>query len=567
MAETVSIDLSPIIDSVRVVNDNLIAVGNKVDAVAAEQAATQDRLEQLYAEFTAFAAADIKHKERQFAQTKLLEVMETIQKRFGHYDEVRRTTTGILQATDVVLVRDETLRTRAEELMLSTPGYWLAPALVALTAWFGDRRDLAERALAEGVKRDDSKISLFFALVCRRARRHTASARWLRRYFQIQNPFDMDREVVLMLDALANGVFGGAALAECSRVIEEWLGELEQQAGFLDGQRRRWGEKLDVMAPRIGSDEYPTLQANSPTWPRLESSLSAVRRNRVVRGFFEDLFTGEIVVPQRLEAGVDALLDSLVTNYDEEELPLRREGRLLQLIVEEGGDRDAARKRMNAEREALVEKTSFAALLTSSAMTPEQFGATRATQRYAVSRSRQWIVAAHQDLVARDRQAVPAEIEISAGSLKCKTADGSDERRLADELSGHYEGRIRDETAAVKIRPLAWIILIAGGVLGLSLLASGSWIAGLVFILAAGAYFYFVEYNGLEKRREQIRRNLETEREQATRILKAGLAEVVDLRRELATEDEEAQKVLDFLESLSSTQFVLKRPEDARATL
>lgn len=573
------IDLSPIVRSInhlaenlqqniQVVNSNIAVVDEKVETVAQLQSATQDKLDQLYEEFSSFVKADAKQKERQFAQTRLIEIKQDIEKRFGHYDEVRRTTTGILQATDVAIVRAETMRTATEELMINAPGYWLAPALVALAAWFSDNLPLAEKALAEAVRRDDSKVSLFFALVCRRARRGAATSRWLKRYFQIQNPMAMDREVVLMLDALANGVFGGAALTECSLVVEGWLTELEQQAGFVDEQRKRWAERLDVLTPRLGGDEYPTLRAHSPTWPRLEQALALARRNQAVQGFFENMFAGEIVVPPNLEVDVDRLLDTLVTKYDDEELPTRRDLRLQELIVQESGDRDLAKRMMAAEADTFEQQTNFAAMLTNSAMNPEQFGATRATQRYAVSRCRQWIVAAQQDLVARDRAKIPADAELNCGSWKGTSRDGADEESHVATLTAHYEDRIREAVEAVALAPAAWIASIAGALLGLMLMSGGGGgiLFGLIVAGAGGAYFY-TQYNGLEAARTAARQQLEKERDQAIRILKAALAELVDFRRECALEDSKAEGVLTFLESLSSPQFVLQRPEQARATV
>jgi len=47
--------------------------------------------------------------------------------------------------------------------------------------------------------------------------------------------------------------------------------------------------------------------------------------------------------------------------------------------------------------------------------------------------------------------------------------------------------------------------------------------------------------------------------------LKAGLAELTDLRRETAREDAKAANVIELLSALSSPQFILKRPEQARA--
>lgn len=567
-----SIDLSPLVRSInhlseglQVVNANVSVVDGKVDFVAQQQVATTQRIDDLYKEFLDFKAADLKHKALQLAQTKIIEVRQMIERDFGHYAEVRRITTGILQATDAAIVRQETMRQATENLMMLVPGYWLAPAIVALGAWIGDNRSLAEKALAEATRRDDSKTSLFFALVCRRAQRLEANAQWLRRYFQIQNPHAMDREVVVMLDALANGVFGGAALKACSNVIGQWLTELEEQAGFLDEQRKRWAGALDILAPRSRDDEYPTLPNHTAAWPRLQLALSRARRNQVVHSFFEQMFTGETTVPPTLEATVDGLLDSLVKNFDEEELPLRREERLQALIVEEQGNREVATRRLQAESDSFEEQTNFAAMLTNSAMNPQQFGATRATQRYALSLSREWILNAHHDLVARDRSEVPGEIELACGSWKGKSADGSNESDLSASLNALYAQRIEEAVSAVKLSPGAWIALVGGGLLGLVLLLAAP-LVGLVIAGISGAYFFW-QYKNLDKRRADVRELLAREGDQALQMLRASLAELADLRRELAREDAKSKDVTSFLESLSTAQFVLSGPSQQRATL
>ncbi len=563
------VDLSPVIrsinnlsDNLRVVNENVSVVDTKVEYVAQQQTATTQRLDQLYDEFTQFVAADIKHKQLQFAQTQIIEVRQVIEKEFGHYDEVRRITTGILQATDAAIVRQETMRQATEHLMMLVPGYWLAPAIVAMGAWIGDNRSLAEKALAEAIRRDDSKTSLFFALICRRAGRLEANAHWLRRYFQIQNPHKMDREVVVMLDALANGVFGGAALNACSDVVGQWLTELEEQAGFSEEQRKRWAGALDILEPKMRDSEYPTLQKHSPTWPKLQTCLCHARRNQVVLAYFEQIFAGETSIPASLETQVDGLLNSLVNNFDEEELPLRRKKRLLELTIEELGDRDVANRRFDAESDSLEEQTNFAAMLTNAAMNPQQFGATRATQRYAISLSRDWIVNAQNDLAARDRAEIPTQVQLNCGSWTGSSSDGSNESNLSADLNSHYANRIGEAVNAVNLTPGAWIALIGGGLLGLVVFAGGAFLIGLVIAAIGGAIFYW-QYKNLDKRRADVRQVLEKERDQALQILRACLAELVDLRRELAREDAKSNDVTAFLESLTSAQFILSGAQRA----
>ena len=52
--------------------------------------------------------------------------------------------------------------------MILAPRYWLAPCLIALSAWINDNKELADKALKEALKRNEEKTTLFFALVSRR---------------------------------------------------------------------------------------------------------------------------------------------------------------------------------------------------------------------------------------------------------------------------------------------------------------------------------------------------------------------------------------------------------------
>ncbi len=137
-----------------------------------------------------------------------MQVRQELEQKYGHYEIVRRTTIGILQADDLGVVKKETISTATEELMLSTPNYWLAPCLVALAAWINDQPELAEKALREGIRRDDEKTSLFFALICRRADRMSACLKWTQRYLVNQDETKLDRKTIIVLDAFASGLLG-----------------------------------------------------------------------------------------------------------------------------------------------------------------------------------------------------------------------------------------------------------------------------------------------------------------------------------------------------------------------
>ena len=210
------VDLSPIVRSINVVNDNLSVVNRNLGAVAEQVDGLNNnvevmdsKLEQLAQDFLAFVRQDATDKELQRAMTDIIRIRQELDKKFGNYDEVRNRTTGILQAVDVSLVRKETIASCTEELMLATPKYWLAPCLIALSAWINNNKELAEKAINEALKRDDEKSSLLFALISRRGNRFNASEVWLERYLSMQDPTALERDMVVVIDAYASGLFGG----------------------------------------------------------------------------------------------------------------------------------------------------------------------------------------------------------------------------------------------------------------------------------------------------------------------------------------------------------------------
>ena len=557
--------LAGIAGAVAVLHQTVETVDGKVEQVAADVSATQSQLGQLAEEFSAFVKADAMAKELQLAETRLVKVRQELEKTFGYHEEVRRHTSGILQAADLSIVRQETIKIAAEELMLKAPRYWLAPGLIALSAWLNDNRSLAERAMMEAVRRDDNKASLYFALIARRGERRQASGAWLQRFFSLQEPANLDRELVVLINAVANGIFGPEGRGFCATQFEMWLKELSQRVGFVEEQRNQWSQALKSKEPSLGTDEYPYLRKYSPTWPQLDESLRGACIHRELKAFFEGIFEGEIVVPSLFSDAVDEMLDKLVTDFDDDELPLRRDERLLTLIVEEGGDKTAAQRRFGTEKDALEEHLSFTQLITNAAMHPDISGATKMTQRFATALSRDWICEAHDDLTAKNRTGVPTEILINIDSWDGKTRDGENESDLVSSIQSHLSMEEAKHIVALVLNPINWIALGIG-----SLLAIIGLINMQVFLIIIGlagiGWFVYSKWQ-LGQQKLQVQKHYSDLQDTFPKVLKAVLAEVVDWRADFAGSDAEAAELRTFLQSISSDQHVLTSFESGRAVM
>ena len=190
MADVVKVDLSSlerrldnVTESTQRIERQVLQANQQIAAVSRDLDKTNKELQQLKESFTRFLDESRKTAALQKAATELIRVRQEVEQNFGNYKVVRDTMLGVLQATDLALVKKTTISQVTEELMLSTPDYWLAPCLVAVSAWIGNDRDLANRAIAEAVRRDEEKTALTMALICRRNNRTDTCYEWLSLYF------------------------------------------------------------------------------------------------------------------------------------------------------------------------------------------------------------------------------------------------------------------------------------------------------------------------------------------------------------------------------------------------
>lgn len=544
-------DLSRIESNLQHVAYAVSNVDARVNTLEHTATATHFQLVELKEWFQSFVEADRRAKNVQLAETRLVKVRQELENRFGHHAEVRRRTTGLLQAVEVGLVQQQRIGPVAEEVMLQAPGYWLAPTLVALSAWISDNRPLAERAFGEGLRRNPHKAALFFSLVSRRCGRFQVSRHWLDLYFGMVNPVDIDREMVVILNGYVSGVFGPDADGQVTKHIAGWIDNLSMQT--VQHQRQRWAHFLSGQGP-LGEQEFPYLRRHSPTWPQLEAALQGARHHRINHDRLAQVFTGETPVPPTIGIAVDHLLDRLIAEFDHDELPFRRDERLLHLIIEKDGDRVQAEAQFEEERSALTEKVDLAQRVTDWALHPGTSGASLATQRFAIALSRKWILSAHHDVRQQNHWAVPSQVDLQIDEWTGMTVDGHNETDLLQALDHHIDHCEQEALRAIRLRAHHYLMMVVGGAASLySLLKGDPWPLALAAILFLWVGIAKIKVN---RSKVQTAQEFERRRETSSQILRALCAEVVDWRAQYASADAEADSVRHLLEQISPEQHV-----------
>jgi hypothetical protein len=512
--------------------------------------------------------------ELQLAEIKLVRVRQELEQKYGHYDQVRRTATGILQAIDLSLVRSSVVKSVTEEMMITTPKYWLAPALVALTGWLNDQRELAERALEEAMRRNPKKTSLFFALVSRRYNRQVACRQWFDQYFREVNPMEVDRDMIMVIDGITNGVFPLSITSDFLDQSRKWKEDLASDVELKTEEREKWRDALfqRVEYP-IMDEKYPYLVENTLSWGEIGYSAQIVQYHEYIGDYIKDVLERSVHPSPQVEEAVDNLLDRLVFQYEDEELHLRQEERTMQILIEVDGDKEQADKKMEGEKELFSSSQNYLELLRNMAMYPETLQVSPLTQRFALAVLKDVVIETHSDLATSIRKQVPVDIQLITPrkiheidlmkDWTYETRDGSDmdecKKSMKDALKKSNKERIKEmwkvRFSAEYIK-LKKIKVILAAVLGAGVIYASPLI-GVIAVLASAIGYKWLKEKPFYDQLKEIDQYVQTE-------ISATMADVVDYRHAFEQADEKAMQLPEYLSPLYVNEMVQRNYDKTR---
>ncbi|MFD5451769.1 hypothetical protein [Streptomyces sp. NPDC127100] len=544
------------------------SVSGQVSTVEAAQQQARTELQELRDEFLAFVRQAETTANVQRAETRIGVIEDKIDHQFGHHKTVRRTAVGMLQAFDVGLVSEDNVRMVSDQLMIQTPRYWLAPALVALASWSADDPGLCERAVDEAFRRSPDRTALFFALVLRRQGRREGAVRWLRHYLLAQDPTSLGREFAVILEAIAQGAFGVVGRDLLDRTLAEWRAHLAGSADAQARQVKRWRDEIAALRGPSAQQEFPRLAAVSPQWGQLDGVLSGARGQQLLLDKYRAVLDREFAPSDRIEDAVDDILDRLVSEYDNEELPLRRDLAFNQAVVDHDGDLDSARRTADADAASYEETLDYLTVQTTAALNPEAIGTSPATQRLAVAACHEWFQHAHAGHTRDYRAAMPQDVQahfdtaytVAAQSFRLPPWTGSFTQPLAvleKSLADHWD---RHMTPFIDALGYPWVkkaAPLAAVVIGILLIVTQASVGfGLGAAAVVGAVWGLVLYNGAQAARrnqDTARQALEAARTESLHALRGASAELTDWYEKFRAADQVEARVRELIASLRTT--------------
>lgn len=490
MAEASQLDISRLenkIDSLAKTTEEVTYRMNRIDS---EINGISNELKNLVESFQKMMVEQRKAAALQQATTELVRVRQEIENKYGSYKVVRETMLGVLQATDLALVKKTTISRVSEELMLSTPKYWLAPCLVAVSAWIANDRDLAERAIAEAVKRDEEKTALTMALICRRNNRVQTCYEWLSIYFAKQNAANFSEATFIYIDAYVNGVFGPDDKHMCDDYITKWINEIRGSSSLFEKEQEElWKEYCEKFQSSI-ENRYPELKDCVKEYDRIDAYVGRIHSVDSIAENFKRI-TNAPIDQERLKVMIDKELISLVSRYDVEEEPLRKEEEYLKAVKKFDGDTEAAKQSIKeAENLRQVQALNLVEQMTRIIKTEEDV--LPSERKTAVSFLSDYIKKGFNRYITEKKADFPESITINVNGWTGTTADGSNLNQLCTDYDSYLSECCRREVeiAANTKEPRNWIIgAISLGVFALIMMIV-AFPFGILLALGAGACMF-----------------------------------------------------------------------------
>ncbi|HEY8986073.1 MAG TPA: hypothetical protein VIU15_41675 [Streptomyces sp.] len=523
------------------------AVESDVDAVGAELAharaeiatlshdvnAVASDIQQLAVRFEKFTERYVRDQVRAAAEAELTQLTLQWHSRF----EQRRRTRALARGLVHTLTRDAlhrgmvdaaTVEACAEESMLMEPSFWLAPAVVALAARHRDQPERARRARSQAYSLDPARSNLFFALTCSRLGELSEAARWMDRYLHSLDPYALDDDFPIVLDAIAANELGHEAHSYARQAMTRWAAQLDLAQGTTGPDPMAdhvW--KLRHRLPDDGFTELERLCAQE--WGQLRSGWELASVPTAVLDYFQEQFPDDTGHGETPDRHADSALISLIERLDPEEQALDGRMRYLRLVIEHEGDREKAH-RIHTRREEAQEPADLETLLVNAVFVPETVRLGDEARLFVLRILWPGVLHAVLECTDRAQHLLPPSLDIQVeewnGVVPADPAVAVDAEPLVSELTGRIHERTHRRIEAVHLNRAR---LVTAGLLtpvwcGLAIAVD----AGLTRVVFAtlclscmGWVLY--EWRRVPARRQELHREGRRTARQSEELLRSGL--------------------------------------------
>ena len=392
-----------------------------------------------------------------------------IEKKYGYYDNVRRTTLSLIDAVNNSNISSNALVDLKNQLLLNNPNYWLANSLSAVTFWLLNDKDNCQKELTNSLRKNEEKTSLFFTLLNLKFNRIDTSIHWLSKYLQLQNPTQLDSDFIIILDLVASGTFGNDAKNVVLNKIDKWINELQQENYIQENNINRFKEL-------IYDNSYKEVAFNNIESYVKDSELLFGKIN--ITSSYERIlnYLQSIINRDGTTKTIDKILEDLIFEYEEQEQEYKKENRLNTLIIKYNGNREEAQKQYNKEIDALNNKVDLLTLFTNITINKDLYNLSLETQKIILSYIVPFIKKSYLEI---NNTLINNDLELNIDDFTARTNNGTNNKEIDKELNLFIDNKY-----VVDDKDLLVILIIVNlmGIIGIFLTINSGTILTILII-------------------------------------------------------------------------------------
>lgn len=490
----------------------------KMESVNQSTANMRNTTEKIHDSVGRFKEDMVQNEEKQLAHENILRIDQILKEQFGDHEAIRRTVMGVVRDFDINLVRNSSIQEISEELWITSSRYWLSYALIAITAWINDCREVAVNALSECARRDPVKASLFFCLFHLRFGRYPVARKWFCEYLKTLDPSEMQPESAILLQAYLNGLFGTYKELEhrVNEVIGGWVSRLnanQELARELTGAYQKYIQHL----PPAKECHYPALERFCGSYGEIRQACGDVSKYERLIALVEQMDVElEEQTDNSYKGRVDAILTALISNYDEEELELKNQQTYFHFVIDHEGRVDAANQQFQEYQNVRKESFNIGKQMVKWAIYDDLSQTDIHVKKFGLQNTRIWFRAAVESWAQKLREAQPLDFPLTIDSWKT-VSNGEDQVEQVESLKQHYRSNRFRLLYVNPYNTAALIVLVLSVGLAFitpfSLAAAAACVGFLAFRVVRADRDYKAKVNG------------------AVESLNACMAELADFRR------------------------------------
>lgn len=511
-----------------------------VDTTTQKIQATTD---QVYSKVEQFRTDLMKGEEKQIAHENIMRIDQIVKEQFGDYESIRKTIMGVVRDFDINLVRNSTIEELSEELWIKNSRYWLAYALVAVTAWVNNYPEVARNALAESGRKDAIKTSLFFCLLNLRFDRVSTAREWFKAYCRTLDPTMLQQETAVMIQAFLNGIFGKDKELEHEvlSIIDEWIAIISQDADICEGLVNSYVEYIESLGTQA-KFEYEYIKAFCVNSNELQNSFMEISKFDKILELVKSLdVETEEQNDDNYKDRVDAVLISLITNYDEEELDLKNQQQYYRFVVENEGDTSKAEAQFKHMEELQNEHFNIGKQMIDWVVYSDNVDVQ--VKKFGLQSTKEWFKSAVNNWTAKVKESCPLQYVLNIDGWQ-GTSNARDLDEQTTSIKNYFENNKFRLVCINNINIAALIVFFIAVAVTVGGIVAGGFnaalIIGIVLVLGSAGFLAYRIMSGFKKFGERVNA--------AVQNLNMTMAQIVEFQRYFSENLSKKEKVISEVE-------------------